>query len=101
MRHFTPENILLIGSAMLLGSIILSRAGSRFGIPSLLLFLCVGMFMGSDGIGYHFESADVTQFIGMMALSVILFSGGMPRSAKAAVVIPIFPFIFSFQAFLC
>ena len=77
MRHFTPENILLIGSAMLLGSIILSRAGSRFGIPSLLLFLCVGMFMGSDGIGYHFESADVTQFIGMMALSVILFSGGM------------------------
>ncbi len=77
MRHFTPENILLIGSAMLLTSIVLSKAGSRFGIPSLLLFLCVGMFMGSDGVGYHFESAGATQFIGMMALSVILFSGGM------------------------
>ena len=76
MRHITPENILLVGSGMLLASVFAGKMSSRFGIPSLLLFLGVGMIMGSDGVGYHFDNAYTTQFVGIMALSVILFSGG-------------------------
>lgn len=79
---FTPENVLLIGSIMLFISIMVSKAGNRFGIPSLLLFLGVGMAMGSDGLGIHFDSAETAQFIGVMALSIILFSGGMDTKFK-------------------
>lgn len=74
---FTAENILLIGSVLIFSSILISKTGYRFGIPTLLLFLLVGMFFGSDGLGLQFNSAEDAQFIGMMALSIILFSGGM------------------------
>jgi len=77
MRMLTPENILLVGSIMLFFSLLVGKMGFKFGIPSLLLFLFVGMAMGQDGLGYHFDSAETTQFIGIMALSIILFSGGM------------------------
>ena len=74
---FTAENILLIGSVLIFSSIIISKTGYRFGIPTLLLFLLVGMLFGSDGLGLQFNSARDAQFIGMMAMSIILFSGGM------------------------
>ena len=74
---FTAENILLIGSVLIFSSIIISKTGYRFGIPTLLLFLLVGMLFGSDGLGLQFNSARDAQFIGMIALSIILFSGGM------------------------
>ena len=74
---FTAENILLIGSVLIFVSIIISKTGYKFGIPTLLLFLIVGMFFGSDGLGLQFNNAEDAQFIGMIALSIILFSGGM------------------------
>lgn len=74
---FTAENILLIGSILLFVSIIVGKTGYRFGVPALLLFLVVGMLFGSDGLGLQFHSAKTAQFIGMVALSIILFSGGM------------------------
>ena len=74
---FTAENILMIGSILIFSSILISKTGYRFGIPTLLLFLIVGMCFGSDGLGLQFNSASDAQFIGMMALSIILFSGGM------------------------
>ena len=74
---FTAENILLIGSVLIFTSILISKTGYRFGIPTLLLFLLVGMLFGSDGLGLQFNSAKDAQFIGMMALSIILFTGGM------------------------
>lgn len=58
-------------------AIFAAKSSARFGTPTLLLFLIVGMLFGSDGLGIHFNSADSVQFIGMLALSVILFSGGM------------------------
>ncbi len=70
-------NIVLVGSILLFGSILAGKAGSKFGIPALLLFLGVGMLFGSDGLGINFSSVPATQFVGMMALSIILFSGGM------------------------
>ena len=74
---FTAENILLVGSVLIFSSILISKTGYRFGIPTLLLFLLVGMLFGSDGLGLQFNSASDAQFIGMMALSIILFTGGM------------------------
>ena len=74
---FNAENILLIGSVLLFVSIVVSKTGYRFGVPTLLVFLLVGMFFGSDGLGLQFHNADEAQFIGMVALSIILFSGGM------------------------
>ena len=74
---FTAGNILLIGSVLLFVSIIVGKTGYRFGVPALLLFLVVGMLFGSDGLGLQFHNAKEAQFIGMVALSIILFSGGM------------------------
>ena len=74
---FTAENTLLIGSILLFVSIVVGKTGYRFGVPTLLLFLVVGMIFGSDGLGLQFHNAKEAQFIGMVALSIILFSGGM------------------------
>lgn len=79
---FTAENILLLGSILIFTSIIISKTGYRFGIPTLLLFLLVGMLFGSDGLGLQFDSASDAQFIGIIALSIILFTGGMDTKFK-------------------
>ncbi|MDO4163870.1 MAG: potassium/proton antiporter [Bacteroides sp.] len=74
---FTAENVLLVGSILLFVSIVVGKTGYRFGVPTLLLFLMVGMAFGSDGLGLQFHNVQEAQFIGMVALSIILFSGGM------------------------
>ena len=74
---FTPENVLLVGSLIWFVSIVLSKTGYRFGIPVLLVFLLVGMLLGVDGIGIKFDNYKYAQIIGMVALSIILFTGGM------------------------
>ena len=74
---FTAGNILLIGAVLIFCAIMISKTGYRFGIPTLLLFLLVGMGFGTDGLGLEFDSAADAQFIGMIALSIILFTGGM------------------------
>ena len=86
---FNAENILLIGSILLFVSIVVSKTGYRFGIPTLLVFLLVGMLFGSDGLGLQFHDAGEAQFIGMMALSIILFSGGM--DTKYSDIKPVLP----------
>lgn len=77
MFTFTTENIFLLGSFLVLISILISKTGYRFGIPTLLLFLFTGMAFGSDGLGLHFDSPRQAQLVGMVALSVNLFTGGM------------------------
>ncbi len=79
---FTPENTLLVGSILIFTSILISKTGYKFGLPTLLLFLIVGMLFGSDGLGLQFDSVKNAQFIGMLALSIILFTGGMDTRFK-------------------
>lgn len=74
---FSIENLLLIGSVLLMVSIVVGKTGYRFGVPALLLFLIVGMAFGSDGLGIQFNNAYQAQAIGVVALSIILFTGGM------------------------
>lgn len=75
--EITDSNIMLISAILLAFSVLIGRAGSRFGVPALLLFLGVGMVAGVDGFGIRFDSAEAAQLIGMVSLSVILFSGGV------------------------
>ena len=49
---FTAENILLIGAILIFFSILISKTGYRFGIPTLLLFLLVGMGLVAMAWGY-------------------------------------------------
>lgn len=80
--NFTPENLLFLGSVLVFVSILISKTGYRFGVPTLLLFLFTGMFFGSSGLGLQFNSARGAQFIGMFSLSIILFTGGMDTKFK-------------------
>jgi cell volume regulation protein A len=74
---FSVDNIVLVGSLLLFISIIAGKTGYRFGVPILVLFLGVGMIFGSDGFGLEFSNPEHAQFIGVLALNIILFSGGM------------------------
>lgn len=71
------EGFLLIGSLLLVVSIFVSKLSFKFGVPTLLLFLIVGMVFGSDGVGIEFSNVKYAQAIGIVAMSIILFSGGM------------------------
>jgi len=76
--NLTIENILLVGSLLLFVSIIVGKTSYKFGVPTLLLFLAIGMLAGSDGIGgINFNNPQLAQFIGIVALNFILFSGGL------------------------
>ena len=70
---------MLAGAAiLLLLSIIASKVSDKLGIPALLIFLVVGMLAGSDGPGgIHFDDPFIAQFLGVVALSFILFAGGL------------------------
>jgi len=76
--NLTIENILLVGSLLLFVSIVVGKTSYRFGVPTLLLFLAIGMLAGSDGIGgIRFDNPQIAQFIGIVSLNFILFSGGL------------------------
>lgn len=76
--NLTIENILLIGSGLLFISIIAGKTSYKFGVPTLLLFLIIGILAGSEGIGgITFNDPALAQFIGIVSLNFILFSGGL------------------------
>ncbi len=80
MINFSNENVVLVGSLLLFVAVMAGKVAYRFGAPALLFFLGVGMLFGLDFISYR--SIELTQFIGMTALSIILFTGGMDTSFK-------------------
>ena len=75
--NFLTEGFLLVGAILLVVSIFVSKLSFKFGVPTLLLFLIVGMLFGSDGVGIEFSNMKYAQAIGIVAMSIILFSGGM------------------------
>jgi len=79
----TTENVILIGSLLLFASIIFGKPSYKFGVPVLILFLGIGMLAGSEGIGgIYFNDPKIAQFIGIISLCVILFSGGLDTDWK-------------------
>jgi len=80
----TIELYLLITAFLLLLSVVASKLSNTFGIPSLFIFLGLGMLAGSDGIlGIHFDNVELAQHIGTLALIFILFAGGLDTAWKA------------------
>lgn len=77
MPDISIESILLFVSVLFLLSLLATKAGSRFGVPVLLLFLGIGMLFGVDGFGIQFENYRIAEAIGTIALCIILFSGGL------------------------
>ncbi len=81
--NLTTENFLLIGSILLFISIIAGKTSYKFGVPTLILFLAIGMLAGSEGIGrINFNDPKTSQFIGIVALNFVLFSGGLDTHWK-------------------
>jgi len=73
----------LVFSFLILISIIMSKLSFRFGIPTLLIFLVIGMISGSDGIGkIEFDNPELAQELGIFALVYILFAGGLETEWK-------------------
>ncbi|MCV7257686.1 potassium/proton antiporter [Mycobacterium shimoidei] len=68
---------LLVGGVVLLASIVATRFAARVGLPSLLLFLAVGVALGSDGLGLDFSDVQLASDLGTAALAVILIEGGL------------------------
>ncbi len=82
--NLTIENILLIGSILLFISIVAGKTSYKFGVPTLVLFLAIGMLAGEDGIGgITFNDPQIAQLVGVIALNFILFSGGLDTDWKA------------------
>src|SRR5699024_1969061 len=76
--------ILLIGSILMLISILAGKTSYKLGVPTLILFLFVGIMAGSEGIGgIEFDNANLANTIGVIALNIILFSGGLGTRWKA------------------
>lgn len=77
------ETILLLAACLLILSVLASKASGKLGVPSLVLFLVIGMLAGSDGPGrIHFDDAYLAQSLGVVALVIILFSGGLATNYK-------------------
>ena len=74
------DTFVLVGSAVTLLAILAVRVSSRAGLPSLLLYLLMGVALGEAGFGIHFENAEVAHSLGFAALAVILAEGGLTTS---------------------
>lgn len=80
--HLLSENLLLLASLLVFVAILVTKVGSKLGAPSLLLFLLLGMVVGADGLGLHFEDYEVAESIGHFAMTIILFSAGLETSVS-------------------
>jgi cell volume regulation protein A len=74
----------LVGSAVTLAAILAVRLSSRAGLPSLLIYLLMGVVLGEAGIGIEFENAEAAHALGFAALAVILTEGGLTTSWREA-----------------
>lgn len=74
--------LLLALSVLILISILVTKVGARFGMPSLLLFLLLGMVLGPEGLGVGIDDPEFAQHFGHLAMTVILFNAGLETSLK-------------------
>ena len=80
----TIENILLVGSILIFISVLAGKTSFRVGVPTLIFFLAIGMLAGSEGVGgINFNNPGLAQFLGVVALNFILFSGGFETDWKS------------------
>ncbi|HRW20267.1 MAG TPA: cation:proton antiporter, partial [Dermatophilaceae bacterium] len=71
---------LLLGSGVLLLALVAVKISARSGLPTMLLYLGIGLLLGDGGVGIQFDSASLTQVLGYSALVLILAEGGLTTS---------------------
>src|SRR4051812_29253999 len=71
------DTVLLVGAVVMLVAILAVRLSVRAGLPSLLVYLLMGVLLGESGLGIHFEDANVAHALGFAALVLILAEGGL------------------------
>ncbi|MBA2552521.1 MAG: potassium/proton antiporter, partial [Geodermatophilaceae bacterium] len=69
--------VLLVGALVVLASALAVRVSTRLGLPSLLVYLGLGVLLGESVLGLEFEDAELTRTLGICALVVILAEGGL------------------------
>ncbi|HQA29577.1 MAG TPA: potassium/proton antiporter [Brevefilum fermentans] len=75
--QYSYESIFFVAALLLLVSVVLSKTSEKFGLPTLIIFMVIGMIAGSEGVfGIHFDDNEIAKGIGILALSMILFYGG-------------------------
>jgi potassium/hydrogen antiporter len=83
------EFALLLGAAVLLVAVGAVRLSTRLGVPSLLVYLALGVAIGEAGLGIQFENADLTRTLGLVALVLIIAEGGL--TARWSSLRPVLP----------
>ena len=78
----TSGGFLLLVAILIFIAILVTKVGARFGVPSLLLFLLLGMLLGPDGLGLESVDYETAQHFGHLAMTVILFTAGLQTSVK-------------------
>ncbi|HET7385560.1 MAG TPA: potassium/proton antiporter [Pedococcus sp.] len=76
------DTALLVGAVVMLVAIVAVRLSVRAGLPSLLLYLLMGVLLGESGVGIRFDDADLAHALGFFALALILAEGGLTTSWK-------------------
>ena len=76
------EHLLLLFSILIFAAVLVTKVGSRYGVPSLLLFLLLGMVAGEDVLGVRFDDFELAENIGHFAMTIILFTAGLETSFK-------------------
>lgn len=74
------ESLLLICSVLVFAAVLVTTLGSRWGVPSLLLFLLLGMAVGQDGLGLKIDDYEAAESFGHFAMTIILFTAGFETS---------------------
>lgn len=73
--------IFLIIGGVLATSLLVAHAASRVSVPSLVVFLLIGMLLGADGVGHiSFTNVELARVVGVAGLAAILFEGGLSTS---------------------
>lgn len=75
--------LVLVGSGLVLASVLTSALAFRFGVPLLLVFLGFGLLAGEDGFGITYDDANSAYFVGSLALAIILFDSGFETKLKS------------------
>jgi cell volume regulation protein A len=71
------DRILLVSAGVLLVAILAVRLSGKLGLPSLLIYLGMGLLLGESGLGIQFEDAELAHALGFAALVIILTEGGL------------------------
>ena len=80
--NLLSDHLLLLCSVLIFAAVLVTKVGSRYGVPSLLLFLLLGMLAGEDVLGVRFDDFELAEHIGHFAMTIILFTAGLETSIQ-------------------